>query len=239
MVKYSSFGTLPFGHELFGGILLDEQEINRVLERILQRYPRGFAWKGKNLQAITRAFALEFYTLQKNAIAQAQVNNFFKEYAIKSGKNISLPSIEKALHSAGFTQAQLFYTTGERKYIAPKAASSTQFGNEKGMFGRGMFGGHYHKPHPKDYPHGSVLHTGRIDFLLNKVETPDNEAIAVWNLITNNRNTQRFVFYVGRIGNFLSPIRFENQEQYLEFRRILIEHIPFGMFGIINYDIWR
>jgi hypothetical protein len=73
--------------------------------------------------------------------------------------------------------------------------------------------------------------------LLNKIETPDDEAINVWNSITNNRNIWRFVFYVGGTENFLEPLHFESKEKYLEFRRYLLELIPFGMFGIISRTI--
>jgi len=242
------FGRGRFGRGFFGRGELPENEENKTFSSLMQRLPHGFAWRGKNLAAIMKTFAREFATLKLSALNKMHENRFLAEYAAKSIKYPSLSSVETQLHLLGFETARLFYVTGLREYVSPPNPTHTFFGAKQSRFGakwsrfpnganvaaKAQFGAKsFSGTNPRSFPQG-----GNIDYLLNKAETPDDEAVKVWEMLTDNRFFWRFIFYVGGTSSvFWRPINFDTQEQYTAFRRELLKIMPFGMMAIINRTI--
>jgi hypothetical protein len=239
------FGQLPYGHGLFGGD--NDTEDSPSASRLLQRYPTGLAFKGRNIDALERAFAAEFDSLRVRA-HNAVVSDFWRDFANRELGDLSISFIEQRLSNAGFGNVKLYHTTGLRHYIQPQLSNLTYFGHGRFNEGRtttppaefaAQFGEFSREGiNPLNYPLGKIIENsngdriGQIDHLLNTTNGGDNETQGVFSMLRNSLLQNRFVYYACGGEFFSSPI-IATDDELIEIKRILLASVKFGNFGIL------
>jgi hypothetical protein len=237
-----AFGKLPFGWGVFGGEIKPEERIyEKVLSRIMQRYPHGNLWLGKVILALETAFAREFKELEDEIIKSAKLNNSFL-ISVKS-KSISLPFIQSALRVNFNGNINVFNAWGGQNYRELPINSANQFG--VGMFGRSQFSPHYNYPGwnafnltaGKEYNGGTIHH-------ICANNAAENEIIFK-NTPKNNNYYRRFFFFIGGknsveyadFNDYDKPKLFPlelSKGQYEDFTRFVLRIKPLNAFVICN-----
>jgi len=183
------------------------------------------------------------------AVKERYADNYSQKIFDDMG-SLSKTYIEEQMKKADFKNVKIFYSTGNEKIIQPLLATHTYFGNPDSMFGKNWQKNAEEKKHkaqfgenvfedtnPKIFEHGKQGGS-MIDYILDTEECSLDDAHKLYKLISNNsRLAWRFVFYVGKKGKFLQPIIFSSKDEYMRFRRLLLELKQLGTFGIIKYKI--
>jgi len=227
--------------EIFAGIPAKKEPlVNVILNAILQRFPHGRMWGGKNLIAIERGFAREFFRLRKNLDEPLNTYLEFWKIQAQNGENPqTLAFIEEKIRKIA-PSACVFYSTGKREYILtrPRPASifgASRFGANKPcveQLGEQMGA---NAPFGKSYVWGEQTDGTYIDYVLDDAANSETARAVMDGVKIYNRNTNRFFYYVGGGETFFAPLKI-SENDLLELKKILVKIVTFGMFGIIHYE---
>jgi len=226
--------------------------LKSVIKGIASEMGLFYGLNGDNVARWESLFGIVFSDRDEriSKIKERYADNYSQKVFDNIG-SLSRTYIESQIKKAKFENVKIFYSTGSENITLPLPSTHTYFGNPDSMFGKNRQEGTKEKKHkaqfgenifeeinPKNFKYGRQPDGSMIDYILDEEECSFDDAHKLFELInSSNRFVWRFVFYVGRKDKFLQPIIFEDKDEYMRFRRLLLELKQLGMFGIIKYKI--